>query len=77
MTMTHAEVVANFTAFKNSKADGSLTVQQVVTKYNKMYEQERQLRKASELAKQNAEKDAEIARLKALVDGKKATGKTA
>jgi len=76
--MTQADAKAIFEAFKSAKADGSLTNQQIVTRYNKLYEQERQLRKSGELAKQVGEKDAEIARLKLELAGKsKATGKAA
>jgi cell division protein FtsB len=75
--MTQADARTVFESFKSAKADPALTNQQIVTRYNKLYEQERQLRKAGEAQKKLQELEAENARLRAQVDNKKSTGKTA
>lgn len=83
--MTQQDAKAVFESFKSAKADPALTNQQIVTRYNKLYEAERQLRKAGELQKQAAaaqkqveELAAENLRLKAQLEAKsKASGKAA
>jgi hypothetical protein len=74
--MTPQDAKSAFDAFKAAKADGSMTNQQIVTRYNKLYEQERQLRKAGEAQKKVDELQAENARLKAQLAGGK-SGKSA
>ena len=49
----------------------------MVTAYNKLYEKARQLKLAGEAQKKVEELVAENTRLKALVEGKKAVGKSA
>lgn len=74
--MTQTEAQSAWEAFKAAKADPTKTNGEIVTLHNKLYEKQRVLKLAGDSQKQLAEKDAEIARLKALVDGKgKATGK--
>ena len=75
--MTVADAKAAFESFKSAKADASQTNQQVVTAYNKLYEKARQLKLAGEAQKKAEELVAENTRLKALVEGKKAVGKSA
>jgi hypothetical protein len=75
--MTQLDAKQMFDTFKAAKADPAMTNGEVVTKFNKLYEKERQLRKAGEAQKKVQELEAENARLKALVDSKKSTGKTA
>jgi hypothetical protein len=63
-----------FDAFKTAKADGTKTNQEIVTAYNKLYEKQRLAKIAGDVA----EKDAEIARLRQLLEGKqKTSGKAA
>jgi hypothetical protein len=66
-----------FESFKTAKADGSRTNQEIVTAYNKLYEKQRVEAKVGALAQQMVEKDAEIARLKAALDGKITKAKAA
>ena len=76
--MTQQDAKAVFEAFKSAKADPAMTNGQIVTRFNKLYEQERQLRRAGEAQKQVSELAAENARLRAQLEGKKPTaGKSA
>jgi hypothetical protein len=59
--------------FKAAVSDGKMTNGQIVTQVNKLYEKMR----LAKLAGDSAAKDAEIARLKAELAGRKATGKAA
>ncbi len=79
--MTHQEAKSGFESFKattwtNEKGE-KLTAGQIASKYTLLGDRERQLRKAGEAQKKVEEQAAEIARLKALLEGKKATGKAA
>jgi hypothetical protein len=69
-----------YESFKAAKADSSKTNGEIFTQVNKLYEKMRLARIAGEVAAEkakNAEKDAEIARLRQQLEGKKATGKAA
>jgi hypothetical protein len=74
--MTQQDAKAVFEAFKSAKADPAMTNGAIVTRFNKLYEAERQARKAGEAQKQLAELTAENARLKAELGKGKTTGKS-
>ena len=66
--------------FKAAVSDGKMTNGQIVTQVNKLYEKMRLAKLAGDAAVEkakNAELVAENARLKAQLEGKKATGKAA
>ena len=71
--MTQQDAKSAYEQFKAAKADPAMTNGEIVTKFNKLYERERQLRKAGEVQKQVSELAAENARLKAELAGKKPT----
>jgi hypothetical protein len=72
--MTHAEASSNFTQFKTTvwtdDKGVKMTSAQISSQYSKLYDRERILRKSQEQEKKNQEQQAEIDRLKGLLEGK-------